>query len=367
MNQRLNISDLSALLAEYTGKDKKITERFLRELVEIISDSLLIDRVVKVKGLGTFKSIKVEERESVHINTGERIVIPAHTKFAFVPDKELKELVNKPFASFETTELNEGVIFPETKFQMSRDDDSEEEIDEESEEGSVSPIMGNESSAMLSDQTAEEGSEPETLSTVLSEPDAEEKQTSEISASSVSLTENRVAPTRRGSQKRNGIWIVVGLLVFVGVFSGIYVWYNDFVKIKGVEVEVASSEQKEVIASDSIRSVLDTETLPPDSVTKSASAEESVSAVANQGQKDLIKITIVPDMRLTLIALKYYGNKVFWVYIYEHNKAVIKNPNNIQIGTELIIPDASVYGIDANDPESIAKAKAKQQEFNSMF
>lgn len=98
MNNRLTIQDLAGLLAEYTGKDKNSSERFLREFIAVVSEGVYTDKLVKVKGLGTFKIIPMEKRESIHVNTGERFVIPEHYKFSFLPDKELRELVNKPFS-----------------------------------------------------------------------------------------------------------------------------------------------------------------------------------------------------------------------------------------------------------------------------
>ena len=111
MNNRLNIQDLAGLLSERSGKERGEMERFLRDLVAVISEGVYADKIVKVKGLGTFKIIPVEKRESIHVNTGERFLIPAHYKFSFLPDKDLREQVNKPFSIFETTEINEHVDF----------------------------------------------------------------------------------------------------------------------------------------------------------------------------------------------------------------------------------------------------------------
>ena len=130
MNNRLTIQDLAGLLAEYTGKDKNSTERFLREFIAVVSDGVYADKLVKVKGLGTFKIIPVEKRESIHVNTGERFVIPEHYKFSFLPDKDLRELVNKPFSFFETTELGENVDF--TDMDVSADGTEEKETEDES-------------------------------------------------------------------------------------------------------------------------------------------------------------------------------------------------------------------------------------------
>ena len=149
MNNRLTIQDLAGLLAEYTGKDKNSSERFLREFIAVVSEGVYTDKLVKVKGLGTFKIIPVEKRESIHVNTGERFVIPGHYKFSFLPDKELRELVNKPFSFFETTELGENVDFSdmdvvpdEPEIKEAEDESVEEVMPEEnhlSEEDSVVP------------------------------------------------------------------------------------------------------------------------------------------------------------------------------------------------------------------------------------
>ena len=89
MNNRLNIQDLAGLLSERSGKERGEMERFLRDLVAVISEGVYADKIVKVKGLGTFKIIPVEKRESIHVNTGERFLIPAHYKFSFLPSRQL--------------------------------------------------------------------------------------------------------------------------------------------------------------------------------------------------------------------------------------------------------------------------------------
>ena len=86
MNNRLNIQDVAELLVERTGRTHEEAERFLRLLVESITNGVLQDQLVKVKGIGTFKLIEVEARESMHVHTGERFLIPAHYKFSYTPD-----------------------------------------------------------------------------------------------------------------------------------------------------------------------------------------------------------------------------------------------------------------------------------------
>ena len=84
-----------------------------------------------------------------------------------------------------------------------------------------------------------------------------------------------------------------------------------------------------------------------------------------QTPKVLAKVKIEPGSRLTLISLEYYGSKIFWVYLYEFNKSVIKDPNNVPVGTEIQVPAAEVYGIDRYSRASVDKAAARQTEILS--
>lgn len=108
---KVMMSQLASVLMEKHGLDKRTAQRFLSAVVEVIQYAITTDRQVKIKGLGTYKIIEVGARESVNVNTGERVVIEGHSKLTFTPDSAMKELVNKPFSQFETVILNEGVEF----------------------------------------------------------------------------------------------------------------------------------------------------------------------------------------------------------------------------------------------------------------
>lgn len=108
---KLTIQELSQVLVEKHGLSKSAAQNSVVALFSVISDGLSQDKQVKVKGLGTFKIIDVNARESVNVNTGERVLIDSHAKVSFTPDTTMKELVNKPFSSFETVVLNDGVSF----------------------------------------------------------------------------------------------------------------------------------------------------------------------------------------------------------------------------------------------------------------
>lgn len=108
---KINVSEMAALLVDNYGLTKQEAQRFITQMVEVVREGVKRDKQVKIKGLGTFKVIEVEARESVNVNTGERVTIDSHSKLTFTPDAALKELVNKPFSQFETVVLNEGVTF----------------------------------------------------------------------------------------------------------------------------------------------------------------------------------------------------------------------------------------------------------------
>lgn len=108
MEQKISQIELAARMAKRTGFTKQDSENFVRMFFETIREGLLQDKLVKVKGLGTFKLIEVSDRESVNVNTGERIRIEGHTKVTFTPDNALRDQVNRPFAEFETVVLNES-------------------------------------------------------------------------------------------------------------------------------------------------------------------------------------------------------------------------------------------------------------------
>ena len=108
---KIFMAELADMLAQKAGISKREAQQFLTDFVETIQDGVNNDKLVKIKGLGTFKVIDVDARESVNVNTGERVTIDGHQKLTFTPDAAMKELVNKPFSQFETVVLNDGVEF----------------------------------------------------------------------------------------------------------------------------------------------------------------------------------------------------------------------------------------------------------------
>ena len=105
---KISLSNIAEELAAKSNLSREAASNFMHLFIETIEKGLQQDGIVKIKGLGTFKVQDMSDRSSVDVNTGDRITIKGHRKVTFTPDSAMKELVNRPFAHFEPTELNEG-------------------------------------------------------------------------------------------------------------------------------------------------------------------------------------------------------------------------------------------------------------------
>ncbi len=128
--EKLTIQEIAAVLTEKNGFSKRDANNFVSALFALIQEGLETDQQVKVKGLGTFKLIDVEARESISVRTGERVTISGHAKVSFTPDAMMKELVNKPFSQFETVVLNDGVEFDDIKDEEEEDNQPNRQDDD---------------------------------------------------------------------------------------------------------------------------------------------------------------------------------------------------------------------------------------------
>ena len=330
MNNRLTIQDLAGLLAERTGRNRRDSELFLREFIEVVSDGVFTDRIAKVKGFGTFKIILVEKRESIHVNTGERFTIPSHYKISFLPDKDLRELVNKPFSFFETEEISEGVDFSDVD--ISKEEEEKEADDEKTVERVVAPSV-------------QESSEIE---------DAEEM-----------LKDETTAPSRWGRA-----WVMAGVVALVAVVCFLLYQNRDFFPwMKKSEPSMLAGGSLPGSAEMKLDTLLaekdETQEAPIEEEVKRDAITNQVKETVEPKPQVLAKVKIEQGSRLTLISLEYYGSKIFWVYLYEFNKSEIKDPNNIPVGTEIQVPAPEVYGIDKNSRASVDKAAMRQAEILS--
>ena len=230
---KLNIYDLCSVLTSKNGLDDKESHRFIKAIFDVIQEGLDEDKIVKVKGLGTFKIIEVDDRESINVNTGERVLIEGHSKLTFTPDSVMKEIVNKPFSQFETVILNEGVDFPEPAVEEPAVEDIIADEPAEDKEIIVEPQIDNN----VAEQSVEE--EPVAEKTVAEEPVAEEPVAEEAVAedSVVEFTEdndnvqsgeeNSVEESVFETSNNNSIlrWILSGVAVLLLILGAAYGGY----------------------------------------------------------------------------------------------------------------------------------------------
>jgi len=382
MNNRISLQDLAALLASETGQTKKASEEFLREFVNVVSDGVFTDNIVKVKGLGTFKIIKVEDRESVNVNTGKRFILPGHYKFNFTPDKDLKDLVNKPFSFFDTTEINDDANFQtlaettEEKIETIEEEEAktepevsqiaaavteitkiiEEELPVKEEEKIITDDDKNED---ISDENEVLKEEPDDLIEVETEPPHIEDAATVQDDIEPIIQEEKISGKRKASSSKGYKILPMAILILLALAVGVFAY-----------IMFGSSKQETNVPHQPVSSTVTEETLIEEAeITpieeESSNQEEPVITTTAPPETQapstiLANVKIEPGSRLTLLALEYYGNKIFWVYIYEHNKAAIDDPNNVPVGTELSIPAPELYDIDAKSRTSIEKASALQ-------
>ncbi len=372
MNNRLSIQDLALILSEQTGKSTEEALRFLQEFIAVVSEGVYNDKLVKVKGLGTFKIIRVEERARVSVNSGERFVIPSHYKFTFTPDKELKELVNKPFSLFDTVELNEEVDFSDVDV-SAETSGAEEAADDSSEE--ILPD-GIPEQAIEAPQTPEPEVKPEPAVEEEAVPQEEAKAEPKPAepVSSVSGYKEYRRKRRRSASRKllfpiACLFVVIVLgIVYIVCLSGRTTvnknWEPPMAEVGNPTPEAGMNP----VPADS------TGVTPPDSASLATDSVVAEPPVVEENHPEetpksdiLALVTIKAGDRLASFAKQYYGHKFFWVYIYQYNQDIISDPNNIPIGTELRIPDPGLYGIDATDRSSIDKAAALQSQILGKF
>jgi len=130
---KVTITEIAKILVDKNKLTPQDAKLFAGTMFDLIKKRLNSEGQVKIKGLGTFKMIRIEARESVSVRTGERVMIDSHAKISFTPDNTMKELVNKPFSQFETVMLNDGVEFEDLPA-------AESEEEQELEQGPVQEV-----------------------------------------------------------------------------------------------------------------------------------------------------------------------------------------------------------------------------------
>ena len=175
---KYTIPQLAEILIRKNGLSEEEAQSFVSAIFDLIKEGLEADKIVKVKGFGTFKIIDVDPRESVNVNTGERVLINGHQKITFTPDSVMKEMVNRPFSQFETVILNDGVDFNDVEVEEKPTSDTEEATVEGKEEDSAPIEEEQEKESAPIEEEQEKESAP--IEEVKEESPEEEEKTEEL-------------------------------------------------------------------------------------------------------------------------------------------------------------------------------------------
>ena len=244
---KIFMAELADMLAQKAGISKREAQQFLTDFVETIQDGVNNDKLVKIKGLGTFKVIDVDARESVNVNTGERVTIDSHQKLTFTPDAAMKELVNKPFSQFETVVLNDGVEF---------DDEPEVEepaIAEETPEPVVEPTLEPEPEPVVVPEPEPEPtivpeSEPEPVVVPEPEPEPEPMPEPEPEADPAPIEEEVAEEAEEKSASYWWLWLLIAIIACVISFAGGYL-YGRHMEMQELFAEDAPADTTAVQAA----------------------------------------------------------------------------------------------------------------------
>lgn len=387
MNEKISFPDLVGLLSSKMNITKKEAETFLKEFFTVSTEVITSGEELRINGLGLFKPIWVEARGSINVQTGEPVEIPGHYKLSFIPDKVLREAVNAPFSSFSVEVLNDHVPIEDMTAVPSQDidenndicntenvelQDSKEIREKEEEDEPIEPAH----EYIQEDKSADEESSESTVSSQEIEKFQEEIIQPESETKVEEKEEDCYEDYLRKSASRKSFWW--GVLSAFGIIiiclaGGIFFMGNDSPYVVKIG-EYTLSLGKQSIDSRPMNNNPELVVLPENKDTLSEMEKDSVlkdsvisvSPLAAPEVKPVIE-TIRSGIFLTTLARKYFGHKAFWVYIYEENKDVIKNPNQVPIGTRLTIPSASKYDIDANNRTSVENAKALAAKIQSRY
>ena len=386
MNEKISFPDLVGLLSSKMNITKKEAETFLKEFFTVSTEVITSGEELRINGLGLFKPIWVEARGSINVQTGEPVEIPGHYKLSFIPDKVLREAVNAPFSSFSVEVLNDHVPIEDMTAVPSQDidenndicntenvelQDSKEIREKEEEDEPIEPAH----EYIQEDKSADEESSESTVSSQEIEKFQEEIIQPESETKVEEKEEDCYEDYLRKSASRKSFWwgVLSAFGIIICLAGGIFFMGNDSPYVVKIG-EYTLSLGKQSIDSRPMNNNPESVVLPENKDTLSEMEKDSVlkdsvisaSPLAAPEVKPIIE-TIRSGVFLTTLARKYFGHKAFWVYIYEENKDVIKNPNQVPIGTRLTIPSASKYDIDANNRTSVEKAKALAAKIQSRY
>ena len=357
MEGKVSLQDLAQSLASKRNIQRKEAEAFLKAFFETISDGILQDKIAKIKGLGTFKMIEVQDRESVNVNTGERIIIPGHSKISFTPDTELKDQVNKPFAFFQTVIINEGTSIED----MEKFEDPSSVACLEEQETSEAPVISEVQEVQETQETQEvqEVQETQVAKAVQEvQGEFEDNKLSTVNTQLLTPEEPRwwhINPAMLALLFAF-FWIVLLIGYFIGSnnWGNIYEFFNKPEQKPIVEIDTLYIEKTVIPDSSYLQSLKDS--LSKIILEESKIKKEKQSTIVNQPEKTIQKPvdakknnpvayevvglkgvrTIKWGDYLLKIVREEYGTEDALKYVISYNK--FTDPNNVPVGTEVKLP-----------------------------
>ena len=372
MNRKLLLPELAAMLSESSGISKHRAEVFIRSFFNTIETGLQEDKLVKIKGFGTFKIVSVSSRESVSVSTGERITLDEHRKISFTPDSMLKELVNKPFSQFQTIVLDDDVtesVLEEVEQRV------EKELATMLPEAEPEPEPMPETQASPADPKSPEIPEPTNTpepSISQEEPaptplaalptvpqQTEEKADTESAPTTLpkeDSTENNDTPDEV-EETRRSIWKPI-LLILAGLFLFALGYMCGVKDIFGITSCSENAPTKNTPATPLLPDSLVADSLSADS-TANVADSAATEAVTTEGyaQSTAEALPKHPDGNVRVngqmgthavakgesiaqIAVRYYGSKDYARHIIAFNE--LSNPDILIIGQQIKLPRIEV-------------------------
>ena len=361
---KLNVFDLSGVLMSKNGLGDKESRRFVKAIFDVIQECLDEEKVVKVKGLGTFKIIEVDDRESINVNTGERVLIEGHSKLTFTPDSVMKEIVNKPFSQFETVILNDGVDFPEPAIEepiseepIPEDPILEDSISEEpifEEPVAADPGLSDKSQSEINAE--QEIPSPESPIVEFTE-DGDKENTSDVVPPTDEAPTDEEINDEEESSNSTLRWVLSGVVVLLLILAAAYGGYlygryeiSEEMAYKQMKADLKAAEMtvekaKEAVAKDSVEQEMDATKIGAISVDK-----EQEDAAKDESPKEAIaKDQVAKEQPVKESADKYEAKDVrvrtgAYRIIGEDRVVKAKAGQTVEdIATRLLGPGMSCY------------------------
>lgn len=374
MNDKITLHELVDLFARKSQLSQADAVLFAKEFLSLIEEALAKDKYVKVKGLGTFKLITVDATEETIPSGQETTDSQSHTRVSFIPETGLKDLVNKPFAHFQPVLLKDEVHFtdlPEGETEV----ESQETVTEEEKTGGTDVVIESptepateEIDEVLPQTEAASPIEEEPVQAPITEKVvAEEEEVKEKQEDTLPEKEEMIpaADLTPSGKEANVPWCMIASILLAGIFiGGIVTWVltsgrryipeqvveklmNETQKtpapvvpdsLQVADTLVVKKDSSLVQKKDTLKTVAKKEEKTPVVSTPVPKRETLADTVEYQITGNQGSYTLKPGESLVRVALKFYGNKKLWPYLVKHNKAIIKNPDNVPMGTTIQIP-----------------------------